>query len=206
MIYESKYKLNAQRIGYGFCVGVLVTVALYWLMQFLIYVAERKLDESKATKLIDFVRAKRDEQVLQEEEAKAPPPVEAMPSADVDEDWEDQTNLIAVSTHAPKVTVDLKSGGGGNEGDYLPIIKVPPIYPISAAERGIEGYCIVEYTVTTTGTVKDISVVEGQCTSSLFHRSSLRAAKKFRYKPRIINGIPIEVPGVQNKFTYQLDN
>ena len=47
-------------------------------------------------------------------------------------------------------------------------------------------------------------MIEDQCTSSLFHRSSIQAALKFKYKPRVIDGEAVEVPGVQNKFTFEI--
>jgi protein TonB len=47
-------------------------------------------------------------------------------------------------------------------------------------------------------------VIEDQCTSSLFYRASVQAALKFKYKPRVVDGQAIEVPGVQNKFTYEI--
>jgi protein TonB len=63
---------------------------------------------------------------------------------------------------------------------------------------------VVQYTVTSIGTTKDPVVVDSQCTSSLFHRASLNAALKFKYKPRILDGEAVEVAGVQNKFTYEI--
>jgi protein TonB len=48
-------------------------------------------------------------------------------------------------------------------------------------------------------------VIEDQCTSSLFHRASVDAALKFKYKPRVIDGTAVEVPGVQNQFTYAIE-
>ena len=40
----------------------------------------------------------------------------------------------------------------------------------------------------------------------VFERASVKAAEKFKYKPRVVDGEPIEVAGVQNKFTYELEN
>jgi protein TonB len=100
------------------------------------------------------------------------------------------------------------SGGfslGVGEGDYLPIVKVAPIYPQRALSRGIEGHCVVSYTVTRQGTTRDSFIVEDNCTSSLFHNASLQASMKFKYKPRVIDGQAVEVPGVQNKFTYEIE-
>ena len=102
--------------------------------------------------------------------------------------------------------MNLGGIGGFNaaEGEYLPIVKVAPIYPNRALTRGIEGNCIVEYTVTRNGTTKGVKVVE--CTSSLFSNASIKAAAKFKYKPRVINGQPIDVPGVMHKITFELEN
>ena len=63
-------------------------------------------------------------------------------------------NLEAVNM-APSSTVDVAIAGTGglsaSDGEYLPIVKVAPIYPRRAQSRGVSGYCIVEYTVTTSG-------------------------------------------------------
>ena len=48
-------------------------------------------------------------------------------------------------------------------------------------------------------------MIDGQCTSSLFEKASVDAALKFKYKPRVIDGQAVEVPGVRNKFTYELE-
>ena len=97
----------------------------------------------------------------------------------------------------------LDGGFSAGEGDYLPIVKVAPIYPNRALSRGIEGYCIIEFVVTRNGTTANGKVIE--CTSSLFANASLKAAAKFKYKARVINGTPIDVPGVQHKITFELE-
>lgn len=93
-------------------------------------------------------------------------------------------------------------GGFSSDGDYLPIVKPAPRYPSRAASRGIEGYCTVEYTVTKTGETRDIVVVD--CPQKVFASASVKAAAKFKYKPKVIDGEAIEVPGVRNRFTYQM--
>ncbi len=63
---------------------------------------------------------------------------------------------------------------------------------------------IVEFTVTKTGSVRDPFIVES--TSSLFENAALQAVLRFKYKPRIVDGDPIEVAGVQNKITFELED
>ena len=114
---------------------------------------------------------------------------------------------MGVVNTAPTTGVSLKlssSGMSSGDGEYLPIVKVAPIYPRRAQTRGISGYCIVEYTVTKTGSIRDPKPVDCQ-PSGIFERASVKAATKFKYKPRVVDGEPIEVAGVQNKFTYELE-
>jgi protein TonB len=89
------------------------------------------------------------------------------------------------------------------EGDYLPIVRVAPVYPARALSRGIEGYVDMSFTVTSTGTVRDPIVVFS--TSSLFDRAATRAVLKFKYKPRVVDGVPVEVPGVKTRITFKIE-
>ncbi|MGV6850693.1 MAG: TonB family protein, partial [bacterium] len=137
---------------------------------------------------------------------QAPPPEPPAPELD---DASPQAEKVAISAAPVSTDIDLSSGGfslGVGEGDYLPIVKVAPMYPSRAATRGIEGWVVVQYTVTTTGTVKDVVVLESQPASKIFHRASIEAAKKFKYKPRVQDGKAVEVPGVRNKFTFELED
>ncbi|MAD94763.1 MAG: hypothetical protein CML33_04615 [Rhodobacteraceae bacterium] len=91
------------------------------------------------------------------------------------------------------------------DGEYLPILKVAPVYPRRAQTRGISGYCTVEYTVTKAGLISNPVAVD--CfPEGVFERSSIKAAEQFKYAPRVVNGEPVEVTGVTNKFTYELEN
>jgi protein TonB len=198
------------RLGIGLALGLVVTLFLFWFMQYMIETADRSLDESSRGSLVDFVRVRRDESIERRQpKPKKPPPPDAPPPQPPTpqlDNLDPTAEKIAVS--AVPVTTEIEMTGGFSlgvgEGDYLPIVKVAPIYPQRALTRGVEGYCVVQYTVTRQGTTRDPFVVEDQCTSSLFHRASVQAALKFKYKPRIIDGEAVEVPGVQNKFTYEI--
>ena len=70
-------------------------------------------------------------------------------------------------------------------------------------QRNIEGYVIVEFVVTSSGSVRGVTV--GESTSELFERAAIEAALKFKCKPRVIDGVPIEVSGVQNLISFRID-
>jgi protein TonB len=206
-IFGSIYRVIA-----GIMVGLAITAALFWAMPYMIETTDRQLDKAGSTNLVDFVRLRRDETIHRRElkprkplPPQSPPP---LPSTPQFESLNPNVETIAISATPAETNIEISGAGfslGFGEGDYLPIVKVAPIYPQRALMRGIEGYCVVQYTVTRQGTIRDPFVIEGQCTNSMFHRPSLQAALKFKYKPRVIDGQAVEVPSVQNKFTYVIE-
>ncbi|MGE0485412.1 MAG: energy transducer TonB [Gammaproteobacteria bacterium] len=204
--------LAAARFAIGVLLAIVITAGLFWVMQYLIATADRSLDESQRGSLLDFVRVKRAEVVERRQakpekppQPKAPPPQPPAPKLD---ELKPTAEKMAVTAAPVETEIDLAPGGfslGIGEGDYLPIVKVAPIYPQRALSRGVQGDCIVEFTVTRSGTTRDAFAVEGQC-DRLFEKASVEAALKFKYKPRVLEGQAVEVPGVRNKFTYKLED
>jgi protein TonB len=201
---------NIIRLIVGIVIGVAVTAGLFWMMQYLIATADRDLNEGVSGNIVDFVRLKRNEEIERRQlKPKKPPPPDAPPPQPPTPQLENlDPNAEKIAISAVPVETDIEMSGGFSlgigEGDYLPIVKVAPIYPQRALSRNIQGHCVVQYTVTKQGATKNPFVVEDNCTSTLFHRASIQASMKFKYKPRVIDGQAVEVPGVQNKFTYEI--
>lgn len=89
---------------------------------------------------------------------------------------------------------------------YQPVSKKPPAYPKRALDQRKEGDCTVEYTVTEQGKVDNPVVVDGGCDDPVFARPALASAKSFRYKPRVVDGVAVAVPGVRNTFRFRLEH
>ena len=187
-------------------VGGAVTFGLLFMMQLLIATGESAVTDSERIRLNEFVRVERNEVIeTKKEKPEKPPEPEIPPDMPEPQNSNQFDSSMSVSISAPTTQVNLNVTGVGfgvSDGEYLPIVKVAPVYPSRALSRGLEGYVIVEFTVTQTGAVKDVFVVES--TSSLFERAAVEAAFKFKYKPRVIDGVAVEVPGVQNKITFEI--
>ncbi len=195
------------RYGLAIGVGVAITFGLLFVMQLLIASGQGALSEKRAARLVDFVRVER-EQIVERKQQKPekPPEPQKQPEMPQTTSSSNFDASLAVSVTTPQLSSSVQVGGlglGVADGEYLPIVKVAPVYPARAAARGLEGYVIVEFTVTRTGTTKDIRVVESS--NSIFDRAAIDAAAKFKYKPRVINGEPVEVPGVRNRITFVLE-
>lgn len=195
------------RMLIGAALAFLVTSALFIIMPYLIEMADKTLDEKPRTKLADIqmpdtkIETMRDSKPEKPKQPDEPPPDMEQPEVD------DSNPDVEAISMAPQQGFALTNTAGGlsaSDGEYLPIVKVAPIYPRRAQSRGTTGYCTVEYTVTKSGTTRDIVPVD--CSPpGYFERASVKAATKFKYKPRVVDGEPIEVPGIQNRFTFELE-
>ena len=197
----------ALRYLIGVVMGALITFGLFVLMDALISNNQSALTEASNIKITDFVRVEEDQELEIKKRKPDPPPPPDEPPPDMPKPEFDSSDVSqGVDIGAVNANVDLNIAGTGGftqDGEYLPIVKVAPIYPRRAQTRGIEGYVVLEFVVTKTGAVRDPVVVEAK-PPGIFDRAAMNAALKFKYKPKVVNGEPIEVPGVRNRITFEL--
>lgn len=194
------------RYAVGVGLGAVITFALFMIMQAVIANDEANIDEGPRGKLLDMVRLAEDEDIQTKQRKPKPPPPPDEPPPDMPKpQFESSDVSIGVDIGAVDINVDLNVGGGGfsSDGEYLPIVKVAPVYPRRAQTRGIEGYVILEFIVTKTGAVTNPVVLEAK-PPGIFDRAATNAALKFKYKPKVVNGEAIDVAGVRNKITFEL--
>ena len=192
----------------SFCVGAgtFATFVLFLLMQELIKSEENPFTELALGPIVDFVPVIEDIEVKEKRLPPKPPPEPDEVPPDPPRtpiDPEEATAGIEMRppAHGPDVTIPDNTGYV--DGEYLPMVKVDPAYPRRAITRGIEGYVLLEFTVTRTGAVRDPVVVES-APPGIFERAAQDAALRFKYKPRVVNGTPIDVAGVLNRITFSL--
>ncbi len=189
--------------------GTLVTLSLLFIMHLLIEFGESALSTPRDRHTLEFVRIKRNENLNTEDitPEKPPKPPEVPPDIPPQDMDNIDPNAPTINIAPPTVAANVDIGGPGAmniaEGDYLPIVRVAPVYPARALSRGVEGYVDMSFTVTSTGTVKDPIIMFS--TSSLFDRAATRAVLKFKYKPRVVDGQPVEVSGVKTRITFKIE-
>ena len=198
------------RYAFAIVVGVVVTLSLLFVMQLLIVTGKAALTEPSERYMLEFVRVRRNENINTDDYTpeKPPKPPEVPPEVPPQDFDNVDPNAPSINVPPPSVAQNVDIGGPGGmniaEGDYLPIVRVAPVYPARALSRGLEGYVDMEFFVTPAGTVRDPVVVFS--TSSLFERAALRAVLKFKYKPRVVDGVPVEVPGVKTRITFKIED
>jgi len=193
----------------SFIAGTAITSGLFFAMQALIASGENPITDNVVDLKVEIADVQKEQDVQQKirkpdkpDQAETPPET---PDIEMDTSLNNVNTGFEIGGAKVDTSVAISGGGGFGSGDseYLPIVQVPPQYPRRAAERGIEGYVVVEFTVTTLGTVKDVIVVES--TSSIFERNAIKAALKYKYKPKLVDGEPVEVAGVLQKITFELE-
>jgi len=73
-----------------------------------------------------------------------------------------------------------------------PLFRIPPLYPMSAKIRGIEGVVELMFVVDVDGSVKDIEI-KSSSPEGVFDKSAIRAVRQWRFKPASKGGKPVRV-------------
>ncbi|MFP3943317.1 MAG: energy transducer TonB [Alphaproteobacteria bacterium] len=195
------------RLIVGIPIAAVVTLGLFFLMQYLIEPKGDITPEEIESVSIDITRAQRKEESESDRELDRPDEQEEPPEPPkIDPQMDQAPDIEGMGASMPNLNPDLSGGlnlGGVLDGDVQPIVRVPPQYPPRALQRGLEGYVVVRFTIDTDGSVKDPEVVES--TNSVFNRAALRAVQRWKYRPQIVDGEPRVRPGVTTKIEFTLD-
>lgn len=203
--------LERARVPIALAGAAVFTAALFIGMQGLIVTGESTIADQLGSFQPRFIRIKRGEDVKTTERKAERPPAPDRPPAPPSAPQAQTSQAVtqALSIGDVNVDVDLSAssgldGGTGTDGEYLPIVKVAPIYPPRAMQRGLEGWVLVEFTVSASGTVRDVVAVDAD-PKGVFEDAAVDAASKFRYKPRVVGGKAVDSTGVQNVIRFELE-
>ncbi len=188
--------------------AIFVVFALLFLMQALINADQEAPDDTEVFAIGDIWQAepeitefKKEIKLNEVDDVELPPD---LPQMDISVDSD--VDMGGLSGDA--LVIDLQVDAGAfSDGDVIALVRVNPEYPQRAAERGIEGFCTVYFTITALGTTRDAYVPEGEanCSNSLFSRASIRAIERFKFKPKIVDGTAVEIEHA-NRFIYELED
>ncbi|WP_395342145.1 energy transducer TonB [Ningiella sp. W23] len=138
-----------------------------------------------------------------------PPPPQEPPKVEMVEPDAADPNTDGFSLSIPNVDtggVGVNIGGIGDmmrDGDATPIVRIDPKYPPDAARDGKEGWVLLSFTIDTLGGVKDVSVLDAD-PKRVFDREAKRALRKWKYRPKVVDGVAQEQPGLQVRLDFTL--
>ncbi|MCC3862286.1 energy transducer TonB [Pseudemcibacter aquimaris] len=191
----------------SFNLAALITISLFFAMNLLISNGETVLVEKENTVPIIFIKPREVEETKTRERMPEEPIVELIPEVNIPLVPGDTTNVIPTGGEIvivdPVVTHKKNPTGFDIEGGHTPIVRVAPQYPTNMASKGIEGYVKVSFTITVNGSVKDATVIESSHRG--FERNALRAVEKFKYKPKVVDGVAVPVTGMTTTLEFKLE-
>jgi protein TonB len=187
--------------------GGLFSLAMFWVLWKLISAPIDATTMREATR-IEFTRMRKDTDVASKREQKIererPPPAPEVPrmafsAGSVESNVATLTPSVDAGSAMSKMSLSA-----GSDRDTIPLVRVPPDYPQRAISRGLEGWVQVQFTITGTGSVKDAVVVKSS--SKIFEEAAIKSILRWRYNPKIENGVAVDRVGVQTIIRFTLEN
>ena len=187
--------------------GTVATFGLLILMRSVIADPLPAEDSGIKGEILEIVRLVKEHDVIVDPPRPKPPPPpdEPPPPLPPVVIGGDGPDIRREKPEPPAVGPEGFDGPYLDDGEYLPIVRVSPIYPRKALTRGIEGYVLVEFVVTETGTVRNPVVLFAD-PPGFFERAAVTAVLKFKYKPKVAGGKPVAVSGVRSRIVFEMED
>ncbi len=202
--------MSALRFPATFAVGALLTSLVFLLLWVFIHTGEKyELAQQEATK-IDFTRLRRDTEVASKRQSKAKrerpdivPQQMKMNFANASASTA-SVAMIQPEVNARAAMTKMTVNVGGSDRDTMPLVRINPDYPPRAQSRGIEGWVLIEFTITAAGTVRDARVVQAS-PKGYFEDAALKAIARWRYNPKVQEGVAVERVGVRVRLSFNME-
>ena len=199
------------RLILSLLIGIAIALGLFWAMQYMISNNQQGLKKTDNLRMTEFVRFKRDSKIQTKDRLvpEKPKPKERPTQPKIQTQSAKVTQTALPEMDVPNLDIPLQTSGFGGSvlsglqveagkisTNVIPLVRIPPTYPMRASRRRIEGWVKVEFTITKEGTVIDAVIIESK-PSSIFNRAALKAIKRWKFKPHIIAGEAHEQRAVQ---------
>jgi len=185
-----------------------VNLVLFGLMPFLLTHNEGKTESDLLPVPVNLIRLQPPEPPVKKTVEKPPPP----PKPKAPKPQPPQRSFarlslpFSVSSRLPPLAGDLSLpvvpaadlgrfddifGVGDLDSPLSILVRIPPIYPISAKRRGIEGWVRIRFIVNEDGSVSNLVVAESK-PLKLFDDAVIRSVSGWRFKAGTVGGVPVK--------------
>ena len=194
--------------------SLLISVSLFSFMAWMVVKGNQRAPEASEAVRFDMVMVENEADVQRRqrsvpEQPEPPQAPEPMDLSQADTQMEPMSQMTPVSAlglntalEGIAISAPNLKGTMGNQ-QALPLYRVDPRYPSKALKRRVEGYVIMRFTIDATGRPKDIEVIEAE-PERMFEREAIRALKKWKYQPKVEDGVSIEQFGQTAKVEFKL--
>ncbi|WP_426360192.1 energy transducer TonB [Pseudocolwellia sp. HL-MZ19] len=192
--------------------GAGVTFVLFSFMAFLVSSGDRNKEEQLENIIVEVntTPPKSSAETRRRVPPPPPPPPKSPPKPQAPEP-EANNNTSGISFNMPGIKlsganagISAPGAGFGRDGDATPIVRIEPKYPMQAARDGKEGWVKLSFTINEIGGVEDVEVIEAQ-PKRVFDKEAKRALRKWKYKPKVVDGKPMRQAGLSVQLDFKMD-
>jgi protein TonB len=192
--------------------GAAVTFALFSFMAFLVSSSDRSKEEKLENIVVEVntTPPKSAAETRRRVPPPPPPPPKTPPKPQAPEPEANNANsglsfnMPGVQLAGASTGISAPGAGFGRDGEATPIVRIEPKYPIQAARDGKEGWVKLSFTINEIGGVEDVKVIEAQ-PKRIFDKEAKRALRKWKYKPKVVDGKPQRQPGLTVQLDFKMD-
>ena len=189
--------------------GAAMTFAAFAFMQYLISGEQRAPVKPGGDIIVEIFQAPEDSKVRHIQKIQPPPPMPKVPPKAPPRVSPSADPIMAINTAPPLIMDsfgdDINSTINRPTGDATPIVRINPKYPTTAARDGIEGWVQLSFSISPTGEVIDPVVINAE-PKRTFDREAIRAIKRWKYRPKVIEGVAQLQTGQTVQLDFKLDN
>lgn len=178
----------------------LVNAAIFSVIQFMVANPRLRLDKASEFDISNFIRLnEQSREVRSRRDPKAP----EKPKQEQQETLRQLAqasggNVSGLAVDLPDLDVDLGLDFGGDiqiARELIPLVRIPADYPRRALLNEIEGFVVLRFIVTETGSVADPEILRSE-PPGVFDSAALRAVRRWKYQPQIRDGKPTRVVSI----------
>lgn len=192
--------------------GAAVTFVLFSFMAFLVTSGDRSKENQLENIIVEVntTPPKSSAETRRRVPPPPPPPPKSPPKPAAPEPEADNNtngitfNMPGVQLSGTNVGISAPGAGFGRDGDATPIVRIEPKYPIEAARDGKEGWVKLSFTIDEIGGVDDVQVIDAD-PKRIFDKEAKRALRKWKYKPKVVDGKPERQVGLTVQLDFKMD-
>ncbi|PTO52383.1 energy transducer TonB [Vibrio splendidus] len=173
-------------------------LALFSFMAWMVDNGHQRSPDNSETLSFNMVMVEQEQEVQRRQRAvpEKPEMPEPQPEAQTSQSQAEVTPLNSMSS-LPSLDLNTSVDGlainaptfsdFGSNQQAMPLYRVEPRYPAKALKRGAEGFVTLSFTIDETGRPTDIQVTDAN-PRRMFEREAIRAMKKYKYQPKVVDG------------------
>lgn len=175
---------------------ILVNAVMFGVIQYLVVNRQMRLSDTTDFDIANFIRMQEQERAVR---SRRDPEAPKKPETDTEQnlsrllDTSKGGSVGGLAVNMPNINIDIDIGSGFQIARELtPLVRIPPDYPQRALMNCTEGFVVLRFAVTETGSVADPQIILSQ-PPGMFDRSAIRSVLRWKFQPQLSDGKPISV-------------